>query len=119
MFDQTVKLDGGKYRPSMCHPKLIEACARISEYGEQKYPRNSWRKVEVIRYYDACLRHLLAVRDDLYAVDSESGMKHLWHAVWNIGAILELELSDSEDEIASQADKLRLALKGDWEDGDE
>lgn len=118
MEDQSVKYDGGKYKPSKCHPKLIEAVARISEYGESKYPCNSWRKVEVHRYFDAALRHLIACFDDLYAKDAESGLKHLWHAGWNIGAILELEPVEVDEAEARMAYEFVNKYKGFWEEGD-
>lgn len=46
-MDQTAKNDAGKLRPTLVPVSLIEAVARVRQYGTEKYrdPEN-WRQVE-------------------------------------------------------------------------
>lgn len=89
--DQSVKADGGKYRPTLVHTSLIRAVSVVREYGAKKYgdPEN-WRKVEPQRYRDALYRHWLAYLDDPDGVDDESGLPHLWHLACNVDFLIEL-----------------------------
>lgn len=106
MFNQKVKYDKGKYRPSLCHMELVKACARVSEYGQTKYPANTWQEVENERLYDAAMRHLIECKNEIYKCDEESGLMHLEHAVWNLGALLEkLKLEVKEDEKETEFQK--------------
>ncbi len=91
MERQKAKEDADKLRISLVPPAIIKAIARIREYGVQKYgdPEN-WRRVEIGRYHDAFLRHVVDCMGDLNAVDEESGLPHLHHAACNLAFILEM-----------------------------
>ena len=91
------KFDGGKLRLSLVPPELIEAVAKIREYGCQKYgDSDSWKQVEVQRYKDALYRHLLAdARGE--KTDAESGLPHIWHAACNIAFICALMGEENND----------------------
>lgn len=85
---ETAKEVRGKLQVHLVPPAIIEAVARVREYGTAKYgdPEN-WRQVSPEAYHDALLRHVLACWEDPYAVDPESGLPHLWHLMCN-GAFL-------------------------------
>ncbi len=111
MSDQTIKADGGKLRPSLViHDMarallLVTACA---SYGCQKYAAKSWMTVARERYDDAGLRHMLEPAAGLGEVDTESGLLHEAHEVWNALARLELAVKDlSPDEF-----RALLAFRG-------
>lgn len=85
------KFDDGKWKFSLVPPKIIEAIARVREYGANKYETtNGWQEVESIRYYDAMQRHICAMHDDLNAIDEESGLPHLWHVACNVAFMCEI-----------------------------
>jgi hypothetical protein len=65
--------------------------AEVYAYGARKYEAHSWRKVEnaLEEYTNAMFRHLAAhFRGE--ERDPESGLRHLAHARWNLGAMMEL-----------------------------
>ena len=70
-------------------PQAIEAVARVSEYGAEKYTWNGWETVpdREERYGEALARHLLKE-----GYDAESSMLHAAHAAWNAMARLEIIL---------------------------
>lgn len=91
MNEQSIKSDAGKLRLSLVPSEIIRAVARVREYGVAKYgEKESWREVEVERYRDALLRHILAYKDDPDGVDEESGLPHLEHVACNVAFLLEL-----------------------------
>lgn len=93
------KKDKGKPKISLVPPAIIEAVAKIREYGTEKYgdPEN-WRKVERERYWDAYLRHTLAEMHSPGSVDEESGLPHIWHAACNLAFIIQLDADDGKEE---------------------
>lgn len=87
----TSKADNGKHRISLVPPAIITAIARIREYGVEKYKDpDNWRKVEIGRYHDAFLRHVVACMNNLDSVDEESGLPHLHHAACNLAFMIEM-----------------------------
>src|SRR5699024_3440094 len=77
--DRTAKADGGKPRPTLVPPSLMEAVAAVREYGCSKYhDQENWRRVEPQRYRDALYRHWRAYLKDPEACVPESGLPHLW-----------------------------------------
>lgn len=95
--DQTAKQDGGKMRPSLVPEEIIEAVMKIREYGTAKYhDPDNWKQVAPERYHDALLRHILAMWNDTYAVDPESGFLHLEHAACNIAFLLAMKRERDE-----------------------
>lgn len=66
--------------------------AAVLEFGLAKYGvRDGWRCLDHAqeRYTDACLRHLVAMADELY--DTESGLRHIAHAACCLAFLLELD----------------------------
>ena len=90
--DQQAKADAGKPHPSYCPVALIDGVIAVREHGTAKYgdPEN-WRKVSADRYHEAILRHTLAIWEDPYAVDPDSGLLHLKHIATNIAFLLQMK----------------------------
>ena len=85
------KDDEGKPHPSYVPPAIIRSVMRVREYGTAKYGNDpdNWRNVELERYHEALLRHILAAWEYPYAVDPDSGLLHLEHAACNIAFLLQ------------------------------
>jgi len=87
------KLDAGKIRAGllMQFPRALGAIASIATYGADKYSEGGWQSVPdgIKRYTDAMFRHLIKHAEG-EVFDLESGFPHLWHALWNLTAVVEL-----------------------------
>ena len=92
IIDYTAKDDRNKLRISLVPTQIIRAIAAVRMYGTEKYKDpDNWLMIEPERYRDALLRHLLAYLDNPTAVDSKSGLPHLYHAACNIAFLIDLE----------------------------
>ena len=97
MMDKQPKADQGKPHPSWVPVSLIEGVMAVREVGTKKYgDPDNWRKVEPERYWQALLRHTLAIWKDPYAVDPESGLLHLEHICCNAAFLLEMYKEDHQ-----------------------
>lgn len=78
-------------------PEIMEV-AKVWKFGADKYAKSNWKKVEggKERYMNALFRHLL--QSEIEPTDSESGMSHLVHAVFNALAVLHFEKERKENE---------------------
>lgn len=95
--EQEAKADQGKPHPSWVPVALIEGVMAVREYGNQKYhDPDNWKQVEPERYWQALLRHTLAIWKDPYAVDPESGLLHLEHICCNAAFLLEMRKTPKE-----------------------
>lgn len=96
-FDsQQAKADGGKLQIHMVPMQIVRDIAEVRMFGTKKYgDENNWRKVELMRYVDAMLRHTLAFVEDIHSVDGESGIPHYKHAECNWAFISQL-MSDGK-----------------------
>ena len=92
------KADTGKPKISLVPTQIVRDIARVRMYGDQKYhaPYN-WTIVEMDRYKDAMMRHLLAFLDDPTSIDEESGIPHYMHAACNMAFICEMMRPDWEE----------------------
>ena len=82
------KDDQEKNRIDLIPSEIIEELGEIYTHGAKKYTDNNWRHgINYSRIYGAALRHLLAWNrgEDN---DPDSGLHHLAHAFWNVGALL-------------------------------
>lgn len=85
---QFAKADNGKLRISLVPTQIVRDVAEVRMYGDRKYHApNNWVLVEMDRYVDALMRHLLAFIDDPNSVDEESGIPHYKHAACNMAFI--------------------------------
>lgn len=90
------KLDAGKpiageIVTSFSH--ALNAMIEVATFGAGKYTRRGFLQVPNAeeRYRDALMRHLLKYGMG-EEVDSDSGLPHLSHALWNMAAMLEVHL---------------------------
>ena len=97
---QNAKADGGKPHPSYVPVELIEEVMKVREYGTAKYHGDSenWKKVSIDRYHEALLRHVLAIWNDPFSVDSESGLLHLSHIACNAAFMLALHKEERKED---------------------
>lgn len=97
IFDQSAKADCGKPQLSLVPTKILEAIARVREYGNRKYKsKDNWKTVEIERYRDAAFRHWAQYIDDPKSCDEESGLPHLWHVACNISFLVSLEDNNAD-----------------------
>lgn len=97
---QDAKADAGKLQLTLVPKQIIYNIAEVREYGCNKYPnggRDNWKAVEPQRYWDACVRHIVAAMDDYTRRDDESGLLHLSHAATNLAFLLEMMKEDGDD----------------------
>ena len=79
-----LKFDDGKEQWRLLPLHALEGVVRVYEYGAQKYGFENWKKgVENVRLFSAAMRHLTAYQAG-EITDSESGLHHLDHALWNL-----------------------------------
>ena len=97
---QTAKKDGGKPHPSYVPVEIIKAVMDVREFavnGKYPDPRN-WMTVSVDRYHEALLRHVLAIWNDPFSVDEESGLLHLSHIATNVAFMLALHEEERKED---------------------
>lgn len=89
----------GKLRWELLPLDLVEKIVEVYHFGAKKYAPNTWKGLEngSERYYSAHLRHLCAWRKG-EKKDSESGLNHLQHCIWNLMAVLYFDLNEKENE---------------------
>ena len=85
------KLDDGKNMVGLVMQgfrRALLGVSRVGTFGAKKYTKNGWKEVPdgYDRYQDALYRHLLAE-----GLDEQSGLPHLYHAAWNLLAMIELK----------------------------
>lgn len=86
-----MKFDSGKLRYDLVPAGVLRQLAEVYTYGAKKYAADNWRAVDSLdKYYAALIRHLEAWRAG-EALDGESGLKHLAHAMTNVSFLLELD----------------------------
>ena len=76
----------GKILPLLIPYEAMVAYCKVSDVGNRKYGnRDSWRFAinGVETYSNAAARHLFQ-----NGLDSESGLPHLYHTLWNVAAAI-------------------------------
>ncbi|GMU26141.1 MAG: hypothetical protein AMXMBFR16_10460 [Candidatus Uhrbacteria bacterium] len=98
-----LRFNAGKPKVSymLQFPRVLEAMARIMEFGAAKYEDGNWKKggKEDQEYLDSAMRHILQ-RLEGKVFDDDSGCAHIGHAIWNLCAWLQL---NHPDEICDKA----------------
>ena len=86
--DKALKYDKDKLRMELVPPEAIEALAAIYTMGAKKYGDNNWYQgMKWSRLIGAMLRHFYAwLKGE--EKDPESGYSPLWHAFWNMCALI-------------------------------
>lgn len=81
---ECAKDDDGKLQLSKVPPDVIDAIAKVREYGSMKYKgADDWRAISPDRWHEALLRHVLAMWEDPWSIDMESGLPCIWHVATN------------------------------------
>jgi len=82
----------GKLDLAAVPPELITAVAKVREYGNKKYSDpDNWKKLDPMVFHGAVLRHTLAIWNDPWALDEESGMPNLWHLATEVAFLIAME----------------------------
>ena len=85
--DEALHYSEGKAGVEQIPAECLLDWGRVFSYGEKKYARDNWLSgTKWSEFLGSALRHLLywKMGEDL---DPESGLPHLAHALWNIGAL--------------------------------
>ena len=106
MEEKGVKLSNSKPKLSLLKiqfPRALEAVARASEYGHQKYIDTDHDYKNFLRvdnaeweYRNALERHE-SYRETQGYFDSESNLPHIYHKAWNALAELEMHLKNIDN----------------------
>lgn len=89
------KLDDGKLDYSLMPWRAIDEVVNVLMFGAKKYGIDNWKQVADARrrYLSAAYRHINAYAEGEH-VDSESGFKHLAHAMCCLIFILWFDLNE-------------------------
>ena len=98
------KLDSGKLRIGLvlsAFSRALKGVAKVGTFGAKKYTDDGWLSVPdgESRYWDAFWRHLIA--DGHESEDPEIGVCHLYPALWNLLAVMELRERRLENKAAT------------------
>ena len=95
--NQTAKQDNGKPIYTHVPVGVIKAVEKVRAYGNKKYKSpDNWKQVESQRYWNATVRHVIGAWDDYTAIDPESGLPHIYHALCNLAFLAERMEQDSK-----------------------
>lgn len=101
LIQSGIKDDAEKLPVSAVPPQIILDVAEVRQYGIRKYPESGktrWKEISVDRWFDAYLRHTLAMwQNGLDAIDEESGIPHRKLAAANLAFICELMGGESRE----------------------
>lgn len=118
---QKFKADASKAMPDLFElgfANAIRLAQATKEYGAQKYEAHSWRNVPngLERYTRACARHRQERQRDwrqmglagsiVNSADTESGLPHIAHEIFNLMAMLELALDNFAEDNGSTPNAL-------------
>ena len=130
---QFAKADNGKLQISLVPMQINKDIAEVRMYGTNKYNSpNNWVIVEMQRYVEGLVRHLIAFIEDNNSVDEESGIPHYKHAATNMAFICEMmredwperrdnliksdpSLQERIEELAKKANRIKVTSKLDME----
>jgi len=105
------KLEMGEFFSQF--PKALEGLCTVAQYGKIKYSEGNgnvnFKEVPeaLKRYKDAMVRHLMAYLNGEW-LDSESLCPHLYHLLWNVCAIIEIDIKGTFFDIKQALDKNRI-----------
>lgn len=89
------KCDRGKPKISMVPLDAVAEIAKVMEFGATKYGVDNWKNVDVVRYQDALLRHMMAIQNG-EEFDVDSDLSHEAHLACNAIFILWKQLHKEE-----------------------
>ena len=92
--DHPLKVEGGKYDPTLVEPWVVKALSKVYQEGiDKKYSRGSWKHFELEKARELiapAIRHLDAYREGEF-IDPDGGNPHLMKAVWNLLTVYYFE----------------------------
>jgi hypothetical protein len=82
-----LKDDKNKPMVDLVTPECILAMGDVLTFGAKKYAPNTWQNVSSDKHYAAMMRHIMKWRkakiNGESALDPETGLNHIWHAMTN------------------------------------
>jgi hypothetical protein len=113
-MNTVTKYDTGKYEHSDLPRKALKSVINAFNYGQRKYGKYNYSgKIECLRLYDACQRHLDAwlLSEDI----DESGNSHLSHAIASLlmleEGIINNTIIDNRNKIYKIKEEKQLKLE--------
>jgi hypothetical protein len=102
-----VKYDSDKPRMDLLPPRALLEVAKVLSFGASKYAPGNWKRVDDLqaRYTAAALRHLADHMINPNAVDEESHIDTLAHAICCLMFKLEDKLEKDQGTSARKADE--------------
>ena len=99
----TDKADTGKLRWGLMPWTELKEVVRVFMFGANKYSDFGWMTVNKARdrYWDACMRHLLAARTP-GEKDPETGISHLAHLICSALIVMWHDKQRSTDDKKTQ-----------------
>jgi len=112
MADAALRFNAGKPDLSFLlgFSHANEALARVFEQGAIKYERDNWKKggKPDAEYLGSALRHIQKHADG-QLWDADTGCLHLAHAVWNLNALIELNVTSDVPAVDPEFDQAAFA----------
>jgi len=102
-----VKYDSEKPRMDLLPPRALVEVAKVLSFGASKYAPGNWKRVSDLqaRYTAAALRHIADHMIDQNAVDEESHIDTLAHAICCLMFKLEDKLEKDQGTSTRKADE--------------
>lgn len=90
-LSEGTKYDSNKLMLELIPDEALVALASVLTYGATKYEAENWRKgIKYKRVLGAMMRHITAWK--LGEInDPESGLPHLWHAIFGLAVLITYE----------------------------
>lgn len=103
MSNAAQKNDQGKPDLSLISIELVEAVARVREFGSKKYARDNWKRgFKITRSCAAALRHIFSFLSG-ETLDPDSGLSHLAHAICSLEhALYDMKHHPANDDRVSE-----------------
>jgi len=79
-YNTGIKFDDGKLDWTLLPFEEMESVIRVLMFGAKKYERDNWKKVDIERYRNAAMRHLVASLKG-EKLDEETGESHMSHLI--------------------------------------
>lgn len=89
-----LRFNQGKLPLDQVPPSMEKAFALVAAHGEKKYTKHNWRKgMSWADVYGCARRHMQAwfKGEELDDCEGGSNLPHLYHALWNIAALIEYQ----------------------------
>ena len=96
-----MKFDNDKLDYTLVKPEMLEQLALILHYGAKKYDRDNYKLIDNERYMAALFRHIQAHRKG-EKLDSESGYRHLSHALANVAMMVQNDIDKDLNEMEAE-----------------